>query len=216
MDQFEAARTGNLEWFKGHKNYGTLPNLMDYVVYAGDLAQMYAAKAGHLEVLRWIVEESEQHIDLTASANRTLHEAILAGHVDVVKWLVKDYHEWLKAKKYTDPDFVGREVDINDNDSWAILHMPARGRREMFKWLVNESWKYGQELIPSTVITRVFRNFHESFVDDRKQPIPLEEFCSVYLEFRSLTEVGYTQVQALKIMISLQDSKPRLTKSLRI
>jgi ankyrin repeat protein len=101
INQFEAAETGLLAWFQYHKTAGTLPDLMltdasDY--YPHDLA----AENGYLEILRYLVEESGQVIDLTADDSYPLRYAAEFDHLHIIRYLIED---------------SGQPVDVFANDT---------------------------------------------------------------------------------------------------
>lgn len=66
----------------------------------------HAAKKGHVEVVRWLVEECGAIVGLEdADGETALHKACLSGRVETA--------EWLLAKE-------GTEVDGVDNDGWTV------------------------------------------------------------------------------------------------
>ena len=82
MNQFEAAESGNLQWFKDQKAAGTLPKLKRV-----DLLGI-AASFGHLEVVKWLVLESGQPVDvMAADGSYALGLAVENGHLEVVGFL---------------------------------------------------------------------------------------------------------------------------------
>jgi ankyrin repeat protein len=86
INQFEAARTGNLAWFQHHKAAGTLPTLLDNANYS----LRYAAAHGHLSIIRYLIEESGQPIDVAAQNNYAIRYAARNGHLSVVRYLIEE------------------------------------------------------------------------------------------------------------------------------
>jgi hypothetical protein len=123
IDQFEAAETGNLAWFQHHKAAGTLPDLMltdtaDY--YPHDLA----TENGHLEILRYLVEESGQVIDLTVDDSYPLHLAAENGYLHIVRYLIEE---------------SGQSVDATSNDNFALRYAAENGHLPVVRYLIEDS-----------------------------------------------------------------------------
>jgi ankyrin repeat protein len=93
IDQFEAARTGNLAWFQHHKAVGTLPDLNLCDDDSGWFPLDLAARHGHLSVVRYLIEESGQSIDVTAHNNFALRYAARHGHLPVVRYLIEESNQ---------------------------------------------------------------------------------------------------------------------------
>ncbi|GAA5896655.1 uncharacterized protein JCM6883_006971 [Sporobolomyces salmoneus] len=71
----------------------------------------HAAKKGHLEVLRWLVEDCGAMVGLEDSDGETaLHKACLSGRVEIAEYLVGTQ---------------GVEIEGTDNDGWTPLHNAA-------------------------------------------------------------------------------------------
>jgi hypothetical protein len=123
IDQFEAARTGNLSWFQHHKAAGTLPdlNLND----GNDWLPLdFAVHNGHLLVIRYLVEESGQSVDTTAYNNYALRLAALNGHLDVVRYLIED---------------SGQPVDATTRDNEALRLAACGGHLPVLRYLIEDS-----------------------------------------------------------------------------
>jgi ankyrin repeat protein len=156
IDQFEAARTGNLAWFQHHKAAGTLPNLM-----LTDTSDYYphdrAAENGHLEILRYLVEESGQVIDLTADDSYPLRWSAETGHLPVIRYLIEDSGQsvdatlndnfalrWaacnghLSVVRYLIED-SGQPVDVTAKDNWALRWAAEHGHLPVVRYLIEES-----------------------------------------------------------------------------
>lgn len=110
MDIFEACRVGDLEWLKQQAAAKKLGRLMrrdqSNTLFPYPLRPFpheYAAEGGHLDVLKWLVQESGQWIDLQQNDERSLQLAARNGHLGVVEWLFNgtgrafDWEPMLKA-----------------------------------------------------------------------------------------------------------------------
>jgi ankyrin repeat protein len=78
----------------------------------GHTALSYAAMFGHLEIVKWLVEEKEMQATIKNDAGRTaLHDVACCGQVKVLKYLIQE-----------------REVDVNikGEDGSAPLHYAAK------------------------------------------------------------------------------------------
>ena len=85
LNQFDAAEYGNLQWFKDQKAAGNLPKL-SHINLLGR-AVLSAAENGHLEVVKWLVLESGQPVNVTTHNNYALSSATANGHLEVVGFL---------------------------------------------------------------------------------------------------------------------------------
>ena len=117
MNQVEAAESGNLQWFKDQKAAGTLPELR-----SSDIR--FATASGHLEVIKWLVLESGQPVNVAIADNYAIGLAAEFGRIEVIKWLVLE---------------SGQPVDVTAADNWAVGSAAANGYLEVVKWLVLES-----------------------------------------------------------------------------
>jgi len=93
MDQFEAARTGNLEWFKDLAATGLI---FDFTAtdYRNWSISDYAICGGHLSILKWISFEALVSIEV-ANAELFIEAEFFStrlaaryGHHDIVEWLL--------------------------------------------------------------------------------------------------------------------------------
>jgi ankyrin repeat protein len=123
IDQFEAARTGNLAWFQHHKAAGTLPDLM-LADMDGYYLHEFAARNGHLSVVRYLIEESGQSIDATAHSNFALRWAARHGHLPVLRYLIED---------------SGQSVDATSENNSAIRLAAANGHLGIIRYLIEDS-----------------------------------------------------------------------------
>lgn len=91
MDQFEAAKTGKLEWFLEHEKNETLPNLME-TDSDGKYPHEYTCSYGHLGLLKYLFEKSSQknEIDVTSDKCYAVRCTAQNGHLDVLKYLLED------------------------------------------------------------------------------------------------------------------------------
>ncbi|KAG6336356.1 hypothetical protein ID866_2751 [Astraeus odoratus] len=80
-----------------------------------------AASRGHLDVVRWLIEECGAMPDLEDREGETaLHKAALHGHVPIIKYLLPD-----KA-----------DVHARDADGWTALHNAcSKGYLDIVRWL---------------------------------------------------------------------------------
>jgi hypothetical protein len=156
IDQFEAARTGNLAWFQYHKAAGTLPNLMLVDIDGYSLHELAAAN-GHLSVVRYLIEDSGQLVDATARDNRALRYAATNGHLLVIRYLVEESgqsvdttacnnyalrlaarHGHLSVIRYLIED-SGQSVDATSDNNSAIRLAAANGHLPVVRYLIEDS-----------------------------------------------------------------------------
>ena len=130
-----ACKTGNLDWLKAQKAAGTLGE----VTVSGNRSVQLAAANGHLDIVKWLVLESELAVDVTAKDNMAIRVAATNGHLDIIKWLVKDYGDWVTAKKLEDPSFTGQAVDVTTDGNCAVRFAAYTGHLNVVRWLVEES-----------------------------------------------------------------------------
>ena len=128
-------RTGNLARLKKQSSAGAFSDDAS----ENNQAVQLASRFGHLDVLKWLVEESKLTIDFTAVSNWPVQLAAENGHLDVVKWLVKE---------------SGQAVDITDHDNLALQLAAENGHLDVVKWLVEES---GQAVDVTAVSNRAVR-----------------------------------------------------------
>jgi ankyrin repeat protein len=126
MNQFEAAKTGNLEWFKTQLSAQTLPNLLRTESSSDLTPYELASQNGHLDVLRWLVEESPSisASNLTDTLNCAVHEAAANGHVAIIQYLVND------------SDY---SVDVTTRSNLAMLRAARAGQFEVVRYLIEDS-----------------------------------------------------------------------------
>ncbi|GAA5890302.1 hypothetical protein JCM8208_002772 [Rhodotorula glutinis] len=83
----------------------------------------YAAQKGHVEVVKWLIEQAGAMPELEDAEGETpLHKAAHRGHLDVCRFL------------------ISRNVDVNtpDHDGWTALHNAAsRGSLDVARLLVD-------------------------------------------------------------------------------
>ncbi len=106
MDVFEACRTGNLAWLKQQKATGTSKELILQGVKDGEeLPLKYAVRAGHLNVVKWIVGQYARNEEVCAASGQyvTIEEvlifgyggaaahAVASGQLGILKWLISRY-----------------------------------------------------------------------------------------------------------------------------
>jgi len=83
-----------------------------------------AAENGHVEIVRYLVEEKGLDINAKYKDRYTpLHFAVENGHVEIVRYLVEE---------------KGIDIKGENRDDWAVLHLAARGGLEMVRYLVEE------------------------------------------------------------------------------
>jgi hypothetical protein len=123
IDQFEAARTGNLAWFQHHKAAGTLPDLM-LADMDGCYLHELAALNGHLHIIRYLIEDSGQLVDATTDNNFALRYAAENGHLHIIRYLIED---------------SGQSVDATTNYNYAIRLAACNGHLSVVRYLIEES-----------------------------------------------------------------------------
>jgi ankyrin repeat protein len=123
IDQFEAARTGNLAWFQHHKAAGTLPDLM-LADMDGCYLHELTASNGHLFVVRYFIEESGQPVDATSHDNRVLILAAENGHLSIVRYLIEE---------------SGQPVDATADNNYALQLAACNGHLPVVRYLIEES-----------------------------------------------------------------------------
>jgi ankyrin repeat protein len=193
IDQFEAARTGNLAWFQHHKAAGTLPDLM-LADMDGYYSHEFAAADGYLSVVRYLIEESGQSIDATAHSNFALQLAASNGHLSVVRYLIEEFgqlidattndnsairwaarHGHLPVVRYLIEE-SGQPVDVTAKDNWALRWAAENGHLDIVRYLIDE---VNPLTTTSSLINLAFRvaasNDHLSVVryliEDSNQPV---------------------------------------------
>lgn len=163
MNIFDACRDGNLEWLKQQHAARKLGRLMrrdqsntllpfPLRLYPHE----YAASNGHLEVLKWLVLESGQRIDLLRDDALSLRFAARNGHLDVVRWLLEESGQVFKWKPAIENATAGGAFEIC---KWLLSHLyPGDHRAEcviwvcsdaitlgdlnMVKWLASDEWQH--------------------------------------------------------------------------
>jgi len=252
MPQFDAAKSGDLSWFSNLRAINKLPDLMrsnQLEYYVHDIA----INANNLKLLKWLVSESGQNIDLTIDDNWALQTAAELGHLSLVQWLVEEYPK-LQQKRYERGEITAAclaslpNVDITAGDNhaarsaaqnghvevlkWIITTYPAKRQQhyeanritkeqleagqnislncanlhdtitdtapfniaddknypEVVKWLINDSWKYGQPIISMTEATQAAEIFN----------IILDAECADYSALQLLLTLGHSEAEALQ------------------
>jgi ankyrin repeat protein len=123
IDQFEAARTGNLAWFQHHKAAGTLPDLMLADMDGYSLHEL-AADKGHLHIIRYLIEDSGQLVDAAADDNWALQFAAADGYLSVVRYLIEE---------------SGQSIDATAHSNFALRWAAANGHLSVVRYLIEES-----------------------------------------------------------------------------
>jgi ankyrin repeat protein len=194
IDQFEAARTGNLAWFQHHKAAGTLPDLM-LADTDGYYSHEFAAEHGHLPVVRYLIEDSGQSVDATARDNRALRYAAANGHLSVVRYFIED---------------SGQSDDVTVHSNFALRYAAANGHLSVIRYLIEDS---GQSVDATTNYNYAIRlaacNGHLSVVryliEESGQPINITAWDNGALKFA--TENDHTDViQYLETVIPIIES----------
>lgn len=126
MDQFQAAKTGDLDWFREHEKNGTLPDLMK-VDNMQWLPHDYACRYGHFPIVRFLLEETLQssQIDVTVRNNYVVRTAAAYGHLEIVRYLVDEC-----PKKDS--------VDVSAHDNHALQLAAEHGSLDVLKFLVED------------------------------------------------------------------------------
>jgi hypothetical protein len=123
IDQFDAARTGNLAWFQHHKAAGTLPDLM-LADTNGYYSHEFAAENGHLDIVRYLIEESGQSVDAAADDNYALQFAAANGYLPVVRYLIEN---------------SGQLIDATARDNSALQFAATNAHLPVVQYLIEDS-----------------------------------------------------------------------------
>lgn len=117
----DAVRTGNLSDM--HKYIITFKWRVDDNFECGRNAVMWACIAGHLPLVKYLIDEAGADPRILAFHDTTiLMEAATFGHLDIVKFLVEGKHV---------------DVDATDMGQWtALIHAMSRNRIDIVKYLV--------------------------------------------------------------------------------
>jgi ankyrin repeat protein len=174
IDQFEAARTGNLAWFQHRSTAGTLPDLTRASGNEG-LPLEIATTHGHLPVVRYLIEESGQLINATSEDNAALRLAVENDHLHSVRYLIDD---------------SGQPVDATANNNFASRSAAAHGYLQIFRYLFEES---GQLIDATTsnniALQRAATNGHSTVVQYLESVILIIEAIDLDLFRDSLQAV---------------------------
>jgi len=157
-----ALETGDLKqlqkWFEsGELFIGTQYN---YTTKNNNVL-IHAAKYGHLNVIKWLIEECEQKIRVVVNPRNpkpciwdALTFAADDRHYEAVKWMLLhiDDPEYDVARllntpsKYGELDFIkwlvndsGYKVNKSEEYGWALQEAAKYGRFETLKWYLDES-----------------------------------------------------------------------------
>lgn len=150
MNIYRACKDGNLNWLKKQKEAGELSTVID------DDAIKWAAANGHLEVIKWLVMESGQQIDVTADNNAAIIWAADNGHLDVIKWIVLESTEISKeaARKFGFESSV-QPVSVTSDNNCAIKFAAHNGHFDVVKWLLLDSGQAIDATLDNNYITRL-------------------------------------------------------------
>ncbi len=84
---FASAKRGDLDDFKEEMKSQKNINVTDEL---GNTAVHWAASAGHLDLVRYLVEQCKANVNPKNKIGESpLHKAVWRGHLDVVKYLVE-------------------------------------------------------------------------------------------------------------------------------
>lgn len=117
-DFFEAAKSGNIYYMKWMLDRGfDIHQTND----AGRNALYFAAHAGQVEVIEWLVEEQGFDVNYAdMHGDRAVHAAAIEGRYDALEWLLENR----------------AEAQITNNDGVSPLHRAARISVEMIDLLL--------------------------------------------------------------------------------
>ena len=111
-DIYDACQHGDIEQLETWKAEGKLPDLMDeFDTKSQWFPHEIAIRHDNLDVLKWLVNDSGQKIDLTVSGQRSLINAVAYARTEIMRWLV------LESKQ---PVLV--RLDENDTDWYKSDH----------------------------------------------------------------------------------------------
>ena len=112
LNIYDVCELGRIDILEQWKKDGILPDLMDE---DGSYSEWYpheiAIRFGHLDLLKWLVNDSGQKVDLTVNNQRAVVNAAFFERPEILKWLV------LESKQ---PATV--RIDSNDTDWYKSAH----------------------------------------------------------------------------------------------
>ncbi|XP_069763709.1 ankyrin repeat domain-containing protein 16 isoform X2 [Narcine bancroftii] len=122
---------------------------------SGDTALHYAARRGHLEIMKYLVEELGSDVELVNSDyKRALHEAASMGHRECLKYLIArdaridplkkaDWTPLMMASTRKNLEVIkdlvesGANLTLKNKDGWNCFHIACReGHREIIQYLL--------------------------------------------------------------------------------
>lgn len=147
MDVYQACIEGNLSWLiKNNKQLADLNTPSNH----GWTGIELAAENGHLDVVKWLVSESGQPVDVTVSDDFAIRYAAEYGYLDIIKWLVMESTTAHKeASQKFGFEFLYRQVDATACDSIAIGWAAENGHLDVVKWLVKDYFNASKEVAQS-------------------------------------------------------------------
>jgi len=205
----EAARNGHLEILKWVVlESGQQVNLTD----KSNLAVREAIEYGHLDTLKWLVHESGQNIDVTDANHLAFQFAALNGYLDIIQWLIIEYPEarhrqWELGIITEEQLESGQKIQISTDDDYAIRLAADHHHFEVCKWLINESWMYGVEVLSAEVALEVCSKLNLS----------LESECPDYVVLQSLIQFGQSSDEAVAQLLKFNTDTGRgISQSSRV
>ncbi|THH12226.1 hypothetical protein EW145_g143 [Phellinidium pouzarii] len=134
---YTAGLSGNLTHLKNLVNEATSSGKFEAFALANDASPRTgltvvhaAASRGHMNALKWLIEDCGGIPDLEDKEGETaLHKAALNGHLRVVVYLVG----------------AGAEVNTRDGDGWTALHNScSKGYLDIVRWLCETGGAAGE------------------------------------------------------------------------
>jgi ankyrin repeat protein len=179
INQYEAAESGNLAWFQFHVTNGTLPDLMITDSY-GYFPLEYAAEENHLDVVRFILENSNQEIDATANDNQVLRAAADRGRLEIIRYLIEESDQ---------------TVDATAQNNDILRGAAVNGHLDIIRYLIEESGQPVNVRVDDHQVLRSAAQFQyldivRYLIEDSSQPV------NVFAADNALLQIAKTSSNA--------------------